>query len=231
LIGELSASFAHELNQPLAAILSNAQAGLRFLDNDPNNLDEVRAILHDISTSDRRASEIIGRMRAMMKKEKIRMELGDINVNVTEVLLLLRGDLVKRGVNVSTQLTDEVPLIKGDPIQLQQVILNLLVNGCDAMGGNAPETRQLLVTTARDGADHVRVSVADQGTGIPPAMMNRIFDAFYTTKGNGLGMGLAICREIIRAHGGKLWATNNSEAGATFHFTLPSAEVLSTSRS
>jgi signal transduction histidine kinase len=231
LIGELSASFAHELNQPLAAILSNAQAALRFLDNDPNDVSEVRAILHDISASDRRASEIIGRMRAMMKKEKIRMELGDINVNVTEVLLLLRGDLVKRGVKVSTQLADDAPLVKGDHIQLQQVILNLLINGCDAMGGNAPESRQLLVTTAREGASQVRVSIVDQGTGIPPATMNRIFEAFYTTKGSGLGMGLAICREIVRAHGGKLWATNNTESGATFHFTLPLAEILSTSHS
>lgn len=231
LIGELSASFAHELNQPLAAILSNAQAGLRFLENDPNDLGEVRAILHDISAADRRASEIIGRMRAMMKKEKIQMELGDINVNVTEVLLLLRGDLAKRCVDVSTQLIEEVPLVKGDHIQLQQVILNLLLNGCDAMGSNTPETRQLRVTTARDGANYVRVSVADQGTGIPPEMLHRIFDAFYTTKDNGLGMGLAICHEIIRAHGGKLWATNNSESGATFHFTLPLAEVLSPPRS
>ena len=155
------------------------------------------------------------------------MELGDINEDVTEVLQILHNDLFKRGVEVSTALTEDIPLVNGDHIQLQQVILNLIVNGCDAMNKTEQESRRLFITTTREDAHHVRISVADRGTGIPPEMMQRIFAAFYTTKENGLGMGLAICHEIIRAHGGKLWATNNSGAGATFHFTLTVAGRLS----
>ena len=220
LLGELSASIAHELKQPLAAILSNAQAGLRFLENEPTDVDEVRHILKDIAASDRRASEIIGRMRDLMKKGDTRMEQRDLNADVDEVLLLIHSDLVGRHVSIETQLSPDLPPVHGDHIQLQQVLLNLVVNGCDAMHASPPDERHLLIRTALDDAGLVRVSVVDRGTGISPESLARIFDPFYSTKERGLGMGLAICQAVVKAHGGRLWAANNSERGATFHFTL-----------
>jgi signal transduction histidine kinase/ligand-binding sensor domain-containing protein len=220
LLGELSASLAHELKQPLSAILSNAQAGLRFLANDPQDLVEVRDILADIASEDRRASEIIGRMRAMMQKGETQTEWRDLNADVLQALQLLRGDLMERSISVDTKLSADLPPVCGDHIQLQQVLLNLVVNGCDAMHGNSPEHRAILIETALESSDSVRVSVTDQGAGIPSGLMERVFEPFYSTKDTGLGMGLAICRAIITSHGGRLWATNNREGGAAFHFTL-----------
>jgi ligand-binding sensor domain-containing protein/signal transduction histidine kinase len=220
LLGELSASLAHELKQPLSAILSNAQAGLRFLANDPEEVAEVRDILKDIASEDRRASEIIGRMRAMMQKGETQMESRDLNADVLQALQLLRGDLLERSVWVDMKLSSDLPPVHGDHIQLQQVLLNLVVNGCDAMHGNSPEHRALVIETAFESSRSVRVSVADQGPGIPSGMMERVFEPFYSTKDTGLGMGLAICRAIIKSHGGRLWATNNPQGGAAFHFTL-----------
>ncbi|HSI11252.1 MAG TPA: two-component regulator propeller domain-containing protein, partial [Chthoniobacter sp.] len=225
LLGEMSASIAHELKQPLAAILSNAQAGLRFLQDDATEVEEVRHILRDIAASDRRASEIIGRMRDLMKKGDARIEPRDLNADVDQVLLLLHSDLVARHVSMETQLSPDLPLVHGDHIQLQQVILNLVINGCDAMHASPPDERRLLIETAHDAAGLVRVSVVDRGTGIAPDLMKRIFEPFYSTKDRGLGMGLAICRAVIKAHGGNLWIENNSERGATFHFTLMAREV------
>ena len=220
LLGELSASLAHELNQPLAAILSNAQAGLRFLADDALDVNEVRASLKDIAEADRRAGEIIRRMRAMMKKGEAQMELRDINADIEQVLVLLHSDLVARNVVAATQLLPGLPPVHGDHIQLQQVLLNLIINGCDAMHDTPPDERRLLITTKRAADDMVQVSVADRGAGVAPQVFEQIFSAFYSTKSNGLGMGLAICRAIIKAHGGLLWAENNPDRGATFHFTL-----------
>jgi len=221
LLGELATSLAHELKQPLAAILSNAQAGLRFLNHDPANLSEVRDILTDIAESDRRASEIISRMRAMIKKGETQMEARDLNADVEQVLQLLHSELTTRRVSVETRLAPDLPPSVGDHIQLQQVLLNLVVNGCDAMQANAAEDRQLVIETAViDEKGQVRISVADCGEGIPPDKLERIFEPFYSTKDSGLGMGLAICRAIIKSHGGHLWSVNNPNRGATFHFTL-----------
>ena len=220
LLGELSASLAHELKQPLTAILSNAQAALRFLDDTPADIGEVRDILKDIAAEDRRASEIIGRMRDMMKKGNAQMDTRDLNADVQQALLLIHSDLVTRNASVETQLAPGLPPVRGDHIQLQQVLLNLVVNGCDAMHANPPEERRLAVETALDGSGFVRVSVTDRGAGIAPGMMERIFEPFYSTKETGLGMGLAISQAIIKAHGGRLWAANNPDRGATFHFTL-----------
>jgi C4-dicarboxylate-specific signal transduction histidine kinase len=220
LLGELSASLAHELNQPLAAILTNAQAGLRFLNNDPADINEVRNILKDITAADRRASEIIGRLRAMMKKGEVQMESRDLNADIEQVLVLLHSDLVARNVTVTTELLPELPPVNGDHIQLQQVLLNLIVNGCDAMHANAPDDRRLVITTERAADGMVCVSVRDHGTGVEPEMHERIFDSFYSTKAGGLGMGLSVCRAIVKAHDGLLWASNNPDRGATFHFTL-----------
>jgi signal transduction histidine kinase len=220
LLGELSSSLAHELNQPLAAILSNAQAALRFLADDPADMEETRACLTDIAEADRRASEIIRRMRSMMKKGEAQMEPRDINADIEEVLALLHSDLVTRHVMVTTDLEVDLPTVRGDHIQLQQVLLNLIVNASDAMQSAGSCPRGIVVSTRREKADTVRVSVSDSGPGLEENMLERIFDPFYSTKANGLGMGLSICRAIIKAHGGQLWAESQNKIGATFHFTL-----------
>lgn len=220
LLGELSSSLAHELNQPLAAILSNAQAALRFLADAPPDLEETRACLTDIAEADRRASEIIRRMRSMMKKGEAQMEPRDINADIEEVLTLLHSDLVTRRVVVATDLQADLPMVSGDHIQLQQVLLNLIVNASDAMQMAGSNPRSILLSTKRDDANLVRISVRDSGPGLEANMLERIFDPFYSTKVNGLGMGLSICRAIIKAHGGQLWVENQPGGGATFHFTL-----------
>ncbi len=220
LLGELSASIAHELKQPLTAILSNAQAALRFLKDGPGQENEVRAILTDIAEADRRASEIISRMRALVKKGAAQVESRDINADIEHVLSLLHSDLLTRNISVATQLAPDLPPISGDHIQLQQVLLNLIVNGCDAMHATPPDERCLRIETERDDSGLVRVSVVDRGAGIAPEKLEHIFDPFFTTKDTGLGMGLAICRSIINAHHGRLWASNNPDQGATFHFNL-----------
>lgn len=220
LLGELSASIVHELKQPLTAIMGNAQAALQFLKHHHADPEEMREILREIADEDRRASEIIDRMRSMLKKGESKMELRDINADVHLVLLLIRGDLVARGVTVETELCPGLPLINGDHIQLQQVLLNLVMNGCDAMQANAPDERRLVIRTVREDAGHIGVSICDVGHGISSEMRNRIFEPFFSTKETGLGMGLAICRAIIGAHGGRLTSVNNPDRGATFQFTL-----------
>ncbi|OAI57414.1 hypothetical protein AYO49_02040 [Verrucomicrobiaceae bacterium SCGC AG-212-N21] len=220
LLGELSASISHELKQPLAAILSNAQAALRFLSNDPADLEEVRSSLKDIATADRRANEIIERMRAMMKKGAVDMELRDLNTDIEQVLRLMRDEFMERGVTVTTQLASDLLPVSGDHIQIQQVMLNLMINGCDAMHDKPAHERELVVQTRNSGVSHVQVSVIDHGTGVPSGLLEKVFEPFYSTKQSGLGMGLSICQAIIKAHGGQLWASNNPDGGATFHFTL-----------
>ena len=219
-LSELAGSMAHELNQPLTAILSNAQAAQRFLNATPVDMDEVRDILKDIADEDHRASEIINRMRAMMKKGEAEMMPRDINEKVRQTLALIQGDLLTRNISISLQLSPRLPLANGDRVQLQQVILNLILNGCDAMNGNPTDERRLNIETTRESDDMIRVSVSDRGVGIAPGLEEKIFEPFYSTKSHGLGMGLPICRSIIIAHGGRLWATNNPDRGATFHFTL-----------
>ncbi len=219
-LGELSGSLAHELNQPLAAILSNAQAAQRFLAKDPPDLGEVRDILSDIVTEDRRAGEVIRRLRALLKGGDPRREplaVGDV---IEEVLALARSDLIGRGVAVHRDFAGGLPPLPGDRVQLQQVLLNLILNGCDAMAETPPAGRTLTVATARDGA-MVRVSVSDRGCGLVGGDTERIFQPFFTTKSHGLGMGLAICRSIVAAHGGRIWAEPNPDRGAVFHVTLP----------
>jgi two-component system, LuxR family, sensor kinase FixL len=219
MLGELSGSLAHELNQPLAAILSNAQAAQRILARGAGNLDEIREILKDIVEDDKRAGEVIKRLRALFRKEELRYRPLEINDVVLDVLRLMRSDLSNRDVTVSTELAAGLPRVEGDPIQLQQVLLNLVMNGCDAMDGAPGERRLTLRTAAADG--EVEVSVADRGPGIPPADLQRIFDPFVSTKSDGMGLGLAVCRTIVDAHAGRLWAANNGDRGASFHFTLP----------
>jgi PAS domain S-box-containing protein len=221
MLGELSGSLAHELNQPLTAILSNAQAAKRFLARDDVDLEEVRDILTDIVEQDKRAGEVIHRMRLLLKKGEVQQQPLDVNNAVREVLKLIRSDLVNQGVTTRTTLAPALPTVKGDRVQLQQVLLNLLMNACDGMNGNASADRQIIVRTELSDGEGVRFSVSDRGTGIAPEELEHVFEPFFTTKINGLGLGLSVCRTIITAHGGKLWAANNPERGVTFHFTLP----------
>ena len=222
LLGELSGSLAHELNQPLSAILFNAQAAQLLLRQDAAHPDELQEILAEIVEENKRAGEVIRRLRALLRKGETQLEPLHINEVVNSVLKLMRSDLVNQHVAVRAELAPDLPVVDGDGIQIQQVLLNLVVNGCDAMAEVEPIERRLLVCTAKltDGRE-VSVSVADRGCGIPPDKMERIFEPFFTTKTHGMGLGLAVCRTIISAHGGKLWLTNNAGRGATFQFTLP----------
>jgi two-component system sensor kinase FixL len=220
MLGELSGSLAHELNQPLTAILSNAQAAQRFLAQSPPRLDGLAEILSDIVRSDHRAGAVIQRIRSLLRKESAQRNPLDINDVVEETLRLMRSDLLNRRVVVRADLGEGLPAVSGDRNQLQQVLLNFMMNGCDAMDGRDMDGR-LLVRTRTTADGNVDFSVADRGTGIPSADLERIFEPFVTTKSHGMGLGLTICRSIVDAHGGRLWATNNSDGGATLHCELP----------
>jgi two-component system sensor kinase FixL len=220
MLGELSGSLAHELNQPLTAILSNAQAAQRFLAHNPPRLDKLSEILADIVKSDRRAGAVIQRLRSLLRKEEAQRQSLDLNEVVDESLRLMRSDLLNRHVMVSAELAEALSTVNGDRNQLQQVLLNLVINGCDAMDSEAAD-RRLVVTTRATERGNIEFSVADNGAGIPSADLDRIFEPFVTTKAHGLGLGLAICRSIVEAHGGRLWATNNEGRGATLHCELP----------
>ncbi len=221
ILGELSGALAHELNQPLTAILSNAQAAQRLLARAPADLATVGEILDDIVTDDLRAGEVITRLRALLKKDEASFQPLDVNDVSTEVLALARSELIERHVTVDTRLAPGLPTVRGDRVQLQQVMLNLLLNACEAMSANGPAERMLTVSTALDGDGLLLTSIADRGSGIPPDAADRLFEPFFTTKPHGLGLGLSICRSIIDAHGGRLWADNNPDGGATFTFALP----------
>ena len=221
-LGELSSSLAHELTHPLTAILSNAQAAQRFLADDNVDLDEVREILNDIVTQDQRAGEVIHSLRLMLKKGELQEHCDGVDLNevIRDVVNLMRSDLINRNVTLDTDLAQKLPAITGDRVQLQQVLLNLALNGCEAMADyNSSERRLLIASQWENGA--VRVSVADRGSGIPEEKMQQVFERFFTTKKEGMGLGLSVCRTIIDAHRGKIWATNDAGCGATFHFSLP----------
>jgi len=219
-LGELSCSLAHELTHPLTAILSNAQAAQRFLARDDADLDEVREILNDIVTEDQRAGEVIHRLRLLLKKGGPQERYDDVDLNevVRDVLKLMRNDLINQNVTVDTDLAQSLPAVIGDRIQLQQVLLNLALNACEAMA-DCTERRLLIASKLENGT--VRVSVTDRGGGVSEGKREQVFERFFTTKKEGMGLGLSICRTIINAHQGEIWATNNSDRGATFHFSLP----------
>lgn len=220
-MGELTASLAHELSQPLTAILSNAQAAQRLLESDTPDLVELRAILADIVEDDNRATAVIHRLRGLLKKGDFTIATLDLNELVGEVARLVSGDAIIRDVSIRLELAPGLPPLRGDRVQLQQVLLNLILNGLDAMRDARAGDRTLVLQTALDGPAGVRVAVRDSGVGIAQADLDHIFDAFYTTKPDGLGMGLAIARSIVQEHGGRLRAENNADGGATFSFTLP----------
>ncbi len=220
-MGQLAASIAHEVNQPIAATVTNAQAALRWLNAQPPNVEEVREGLLRIVNDSNRAGDVIGRIRELIKKAPPRKERVDINEAVREVLELIRGEAMKNGASVQTQLADGLPFIEGDRVELQQVLLNVVINAIEAMSGVSDGVRELLVSTGKADSDCVLVAVRDSGPGFVPQSAERVFDPFYTTKPTGLGMGLSICRSIIAAHGGRLWASANLPRGAVVQFTLP----------
>jgi PAS domain S-box-containing protein len=224
-MGQLTASIAHEINQPIAAVVTNAQAGLRWLSARPPDLEEARQALADIVRDGKRGGAVVGRIRDLIKKAPQRNEDLQINEAILEVIALTRGEVVKNGVSLRTQLAEGLPLIRTDRVQLQQVILNLIINAIEAMSGVGEGARDLLISTSRDAFNGVLVSLQDSGPGLDPASLDRLFDAFYTTKSSGMGMGLSICRSIIQAYGGRIWADANGPRGAVFQFSLPPESV------
>jgi PAS domain S-box-containing protein len=219
-LGELTASIAHELNQPLAAVVSDAGASLRWLDKQPPDVEKARAGLKRTIEQGVRAGEIVNRIRRLVAKSPSRKDWVDVNKTVEEVIELTRSEIQRHGISLVTRFSTDLPLIRGDRIQLQQVILNLIINAMEAMSGLTPA--ELTVKSGKDDTKGVVVSVVDSGRGLQEANVDRLFEPFYTTKPNGIGMGLAICRSIITAHKGRLWATPNVPRGAVFQFTLPS---------
>jgi len=220
-VGELTTSVAHELNQPLGAILSNAEAAEMFLAAEPPALDEVRDILADIRKDDQRASEVIRRMRGLLRKHELAPQAIEINEAVEEVLRLLSIDASTRKVSIKFERAAELPRVWCDPVHFQQVVLNLVLNGMEAMNGLPAEKREVVVRTGPGDSGTVKVAVADSGHGIPVDRLPKLFQPFFTTKKEGMGMGLSIARTIVEAHHGKIWVENNSETGATFCFTVP----------
>jgi PAS domain S-box-containing protein len=221
ILGELSGAMAHELNQPLMSILSNAQAAQRLLHREPPDLPEVDLALGDIVAADKRASDVISRLRVLLKKGEAQFRLLDVNAVINEVLELAHSDLIMRGVSTARQFAPSLPPVSGDRVQLQQVVLNLITNACEAMADNEPHRRELTITTALSDDRTVQIGVADSGSGIVPGMQERLFEPFVTTKTQGLGLGLPICHSIIAAHGGSVRAVNNTGGGASFFVTLP----------
>jgi PAS domain S-box-containing protein len=219
-MGELTASVAHEVNQPIAAAVTNAKTCLRWLTRDQPDLEEARAAAMRIVNDGTRAAEIIKRIRLLFKKETSERELVDINEVVEEMVVLLRGEAMRYSISLKTELEADTPRVMADRVQLQQVLMNLMLNGMDAMK-DADGTRELTIKSQRGENDQVLVSVNDTGVGLPPEQADRIFTAFFTTKQHGTGMGLSISRSIVESHDGRLWAADNAPRGASFCFSLP----------
>jgi PAS domain S-box-containing protein len=221
-IGHLTASIAHEVNQPIAATVANAEAALNWLSSQPPDLEEVRRALRSIVEDGNRAGDVIDRIRTLIrKKAPARESVVKINDEILEVVALTRGQAVKNGVSVQTHFAEGLPLIQGDRVQLQQVLLNLIVNAVEALSGVSEGARELLISAGKAEAGGVLVAVRDSGPGLPPASLEQVFEAFHTTKPNGLGLGLSICRSIIEAHGGRLWASASAPRGTAFQFIVP----------
>jgi C4-dicarboxylate-specific signal transduction histidine kinase len=219
-MGELAASIAHEVKQPVFAILTDAETTARLLDEENPDVDQIRDALRVITAGGKRVNEIVDRIRSLVCKEDQPKQLIDLNEIVTSVIGFLDAELRRRGVRVSTQLAGELPAIEGSKIELQQVVLNLIINGAQAMSHADVAAPILSITTSVD-QDSVELAVCDCGAGLDESEIEKIFEPFYTTKKAGIGMGLTINRTIVRAHGGQIWATPNAHQGATFHVLLP----------
>jgi C4-dicarboxylate-specific signal transduction histidine kinase len=216
---QLAASITHEVNQPLAAMVNSANACVRWLA--AQNLERAQQSAVRVIDEGQRAGDIIGRIRALIKKEPPRTDGVGMNEAIREVIALTHGEVVKHGVAVQTHLAEGLPHIQGDRVQLQQVLLNLILNAVEALSGVSEGARELRLSTGPDAAGGVLVTVQDSGPGLPPESVDRLFDAFYTTKPGGMGMGLSICRSIVEAHGGQIWAARPAGPGVTVQFTLP----------
>ena len=221
MMGELIASIAHEINQPLGAILSNAETAAILLQSEQPRLEKVQQILADIRKDDVRASEVIRHMRELLRKRELELKLVDLNAVISDVLRLIDSERRRRGVEIEKQFADTLPLVHGDVIHLQQVLLNLILNGMEAVSESPESNRRLKMRTAYDGKGNVELAVEDSGHGIPSDRLPQLFESFFTTKSHGMGLGLSIVRSIVEAHGGRIWAENNSSGGACFRFTLP----------
>ena len=219
-LGEMAATIAHEVDQPLSGVVINANACLRFLTGASPNLDEVRDGLQAIARDGRRASDVIARIRTLARRTATEKEPLDIDDVIREVVALAAAEARRTGSTVRTELAGNLPRVLGDRVQLQQVVLNLLLNGLEAMHTVVGRPRELVIRTEREATDRVRVDVRDSGSGIDPELAKRMFEAFYTSKPSGLGMGLSISRSIVEQHGGRLWAVPNDGPGTTFHFTV-----------
>jgi C4-dicarboxylate-specific signal transduction histidine kinase len=220
-LGELTASIAHEVKQPIGATVTNAQAGLRFLNAEVVAKKDLQEILRDIVKDGNRAGEVINRISELTKKTPPRRDRFEINGTIQDVVEFIRGEAIKNRVSVRVELAKDLPFVWGDRVELQQVILNLVMNGIEAMQSVEDRPRELLIRSVQDRTQEVCVSVMDRGVGFSTENADRLFTAFFTTKSNGMGMGLSICRSIIEAHNGRLWATANAPYGATFQFSLP----------
>ena len=225
IMGELSASMAHELNQPLTAILTNAQAAQRFMVSGKADMDEFREILKDIAYDTTRARDVIRNLRALVRRSEPEFTQVDLGNTIRKVVSFLHGDIVARNVRIGLELSPNLPPVHGDPIQLQQILINLLLNAFDALNSNPVSERIVTVAAALESSNRIRVTVRDSGAGIPPDKLDSIFEPFYTTKRDGMGMGLSVTRSIVEAHRGRIWAENSREGGAALYFTLPVIET------
>ena len=226
-MGQLTASIAHEVIQPIAATVTNAETALRWLRRGSSHLEEVQQALTSIVEDGVRAAEVVKGIRALMKKAPPRKDRLEVNGVILEIIELARGEAVKHGVSILTELADLLPVVEADRVQLQQVLLNLIVNALEAMGADDEGPKELLISTGKVEPSGALVAVQDSGPGLEALMLERVFESFYTTKPTGFGLGLSICRSIIEAHGGRLWASKNQRRGATFQFTLPSEANIS----
>jgi PAS domain S-box-containing protein len=221
-LGELTASIAHEVNQPLTGVVTNGSACLRLLDRNPPDLDEIRSALGNIISDGMRASEVIRRVRALLKKTDFQMVALNINDVIGDVVRLLQHEVFDHRVLLRLELAAALPQVLGDRVQLQQVVINLVMNGMEAMDDVTGRPRELIIRSRQRDSGEVVVEVQDAGRGVDPENVDRLFNAFFTTKSHGMGMGLSICRSIVQAHGGRIWVSpNNGGAGMTFQFTLP----------
>jgi C4-dicarboxylate-specific signal transduction histidine kinase len=220
-LSALTASIAHEVNQPLSGIVTNASTCLRMLDADPPNLDGARETARRTIRDGNRASDVVTRLRALFSKKEFTLEPLDLNEAAREVIALSLSELQRNRVTVHAELSDPLPPVRGDRVQLQQVILNLIRNATDAMGGIDDRARQLTIRTEREEEDRVRLSVQDVGVGLEPQNVDKLFVPFFTTKTDGMGIGLSVSRSIIESHNGRLWAASNEGGGATFSFSIP----------
>jgi len=224
MLGEISASIAHEINQPLAAVVMNGNACRRWLAADPPNLDEAREAVQRVVDDGTRAGEVVRRIRSLLQRQVPERSALDVNDIIRDTLALTRSELARHDVSVRAELADNLPSVVGDRVGLEQVLVNLILNGMDAMKGVAESSRALTVRSRVDGHAGVTIEVQDSGVGLAPEQIGRIFEPFVSTKPDGLGMGLAISRSIVEAHGGRLWATPNDGVGVTMRFTLPAED-------